>query len=785
MLRKVRVKWPKAQSGLEVKMKAGLGFNANQLSWPVMAGEFSEPDLKERNVLGPTDWDNANLEAELGETVVTDLNNDGIPEQYKIGGKRHYDGGTPLNLPENSFIFSRDVTMKVKDPYVLEQFGITNAPKAGLTPADIAKKFDINKYKKVLLDKSTDDLAKKTAEMMITNYNHQLGKLAIVQESMKGFPDGMPTIAMPYLESIGIPPEHFLPKDDEEIEVEDQEETEDQGQQEEPEADMPTARYGRQMYQNGGGVKRKKGEKVDYNGTVLPPLADDPGTDDLDFDERLGSYNDEYKTLSTVLANNPKLQAEIAARYKANITKERNKIKDKTDAASKARLKMYDQLLNMTPEQTITLLKDYQKQVYTAQDYAQADPKNKMVLQGNEWNTTSNNTKNKKYKETMEALGYTGDELLDDTEAFGVQFLADAFHEATNDPEISKDLAEQGYKWTTWSSSNPAMQYSDTNAYNKNIKSMSRPDGVIGQRTIGLGLGFKKIDDKPVEETEKSGDTGGTDKTTNDIPTKKITGTTKANIKGTPWWAQDVIKFTGDVAEYGRIKKYLPWQAVPAVDFIEPTFYSPDRELAANAEQLAIGSQGLSNFTSPQAFTSRFSALAGQASQNAADIMARYNNLNVGVANEAEKFNTDIYNTYAAQRANDATELYDKVIIANQEYDNSRRKQRERMREGFVSGMTNAAMTAAMNQIYDNYQWDPRTNTPVFTGSAGDLEAQRQADYNAYYERAKAIKNKNADMTWREAMDLAGAPSKSSKNNPYVGGYPGYSNESDEEEDDE
>lgn len=50
-LRRVRVKMPKAQSGLEVKMKAGLGFNANQLSWPVMAGEFSEPNIKVRHTL--------------------------------------------------------------------------------------------------------------------------------------------------------------------------------------------------------------------------------------------------------------------------------------------------------------------------------------------------------------------------------------------------------------------------------------------------------------------------------------------------------------------------------------------------------------------------------------------------------------------------------------------------------------------------------------------------------------------------------------------------------------
>jgi hypothetical protein len=191
---------------LEVKMKAGLGFNANQLSWPVMAGEFSEPDLKVGGTLQPVDRDEANLEAELGETAVT-YSGDGIPEQYKIAGKRHYDGGTPLNLPDQSYIFSRDNSMKIKDKEILAQFGITNPSKGGVTPADIAKKYDLNKYKKVLLDKNSDDLARSTAEANIANANLKLGKLALIQESMKSLPDGIPFIAMPYLESVGIQPD--------------------------------------------------------------------------------------------------------------------------------------------------------------------------------------------------------------------------------------------------------------------------------------------------------------------------------------------------------------------------------------------------------------------------------------------------------------------------------------------------------------------------------------------------------------------------------------------------
>lgn len=175
MGRKVRIKvLPKAKkgleartSGLEVRMKAGLGFNANQLNWPVMAGEFSAPDVEVNSTLKAVPRSQANLEAELGETAVTDLNGDGIPEHYKIGGKRHYDGGTPLYLPDNSFIFSRDRKMKIKDPEVLKQFGMP-PNKAGYTPAEIAKKYDINKFRKILGNHSFSCFSLKIISILIT-----------------------------------------------------------------------------------------------------------------------------------------------------------------------------------------------------------------------------------------------------------------------------------------------------------------------------------------------------------------------------------------------------------------------------------------------------------------------------------------------------------------------------------------------------------------------------------------------------------------------------------------
>ena len=169
------------------------------------------PEIKINRTLKPTSRDNATLEAELGETVVTNLQGDGIPEFYKIGGKPHSRGGTPLNLPESSFIFSKDNKLKIKEPDVLNMFGKTGkAAKKGYTPADISKEYDINTYREILANPFSDKLQRETAELMIKNYNLKLGSLALVQESMKGFDAGIPELAQAYMESVGIAPEDLL-----------------------------------------------------------------------------------------------------------------------------------------------------------------------------------------------------------------------------------------------------------------------------------------------------------------------------------------------------------------------------------------------------------------------------------------------------------------------------------------------------------------------------------------------------------------------------------------------
>jgi hypothetical protein len=161
------------------------------------------------NSLGPIPRTFANLEAEKGETALTDLTNDGNFELYNIGGKRHPDGGTALSLPPQSFIFSDTAKMKLNKEQ-LKRFDINSTKK--MSPAKVSKKFPLNKYYSVLNGEFVDDIATRSAEMMLEKNKMKLSELAFVSESKKKFEDGVPLAAYPYLMSQDIDPMEFVQK---------------------------------------------------------------------------------------------------------------------------------------------------------------------------------------------------------------------------------------------------------------------------------------------------------------------------------------------------------------------------------------------------------------------------------------------------------------------------------------------------------------------------------------------------------------------------------------------
>lgn len=221
-----------------------------------MAGN-TEDQVK--NTMGPIPREEATIEVERGEVVVGDTNQDGFLELFTFGGKPHSQGGTPVDVPPGSFIYSNTRKLRIKDKeLVTKVFGLAEK-KGGYTPAEIAKRYQINEHVATLKDDRADSIQKRSASEMLKNNLDKLGVLALVQESMKGFPDGIPAIAESAAVGLGMDPAMFDPAKQQEM-----------AQQQMPEQIMAEGEGMEQMMQYGGLRKYQKagtvGDKFFING---------------------------------------------------------------------------------------------------------------------------------------------------------------------------------------------------------------------------------------------------------------------------------------------------------------------------------------------------------------------------------------------------------------------------------------------------------------------------------------------------------------------------------------
>ena len=191
---KVRIK--KSPDSMAYGGQSGFGLDLSQSSR--YEDMTDNPYDSVSNTIQPVDREDANIEAEAGETAYGSFGKNGQKQHMKIGGKKHSQGGTPLNVPEGTFIYSDTKKLRIGGS-VLSNFGKSPDTKQKYTPAQLAKQYDVNKYRAILDDPYADKLSKETAGMMVENFEKKLGGLALLQESMKGFPQGIPDIAMSVL----------------------------------------------------------------------------------------------------------------------------------------------------------------------------------------------------------------------------------------------------------------------------------------------------------------------------------------------------------------------------------------------------------------------------------------------------------------------------------------------------------------------------------------------------------------------------------------------------------
>jgi len=231
-------------------------------------------------------------------------------------------------------------------------------------------------------------------------------------------------------------------------------------------------------------------------------------------------------------------------------------------------------------------------------------------------------------------------------------------------------------------------------------------------------------------------------------------------IPGPPaeWWLQDTIKTTGAFGDLMGVKKYMPWSPAGELQKPRPAFLDPTRELAANAEQANIQTQGMAQFAGPQALSARSASVQGQAAKNAADILSKYNNANVNIANQFELKGTDIANQESMLKQANAQRLYDQNTVANQQFDNAKLAMRNNLRNYYTNAITNRWQTDALNQMYPNYKVSPGVGGRMqFNPTEKTTNPNAGSSANSWQKAYDECKKNNPGMSEALLRDCAKA----------------------------
>ena len=673
----------------------------------------NNPEIKINETLQPTSRENSTLEAELGETVVTDLQGDGIPEFYKIAGKRHSQGGTPLNLPEDSFIYSRDNKMKIYDPEVLNMFGKKGKKPKAATPAELSKNFNLNKYRAILMDPNSDRLSRETAEMMITNYNIKLGGLALAQESIKGFQADIPKVAMPYIETLGIDPSTFVspeppPGLQEQVQAQASQDLgmfRNGGAVEIPKfkkggakrnkrrarvikAPVTSARPTRKLnipenaviwdpsqenYERGnvkpGDYIKKDGKYVKVTGFSSKPYEGDYAN------EKLGKLSDDFGLLRNKIQQ-PEIKKEIARRYREEIKTK------KPNAKTGLTQEDLNTAAGLSDDEIIEKFLQKEEQVYAlANQHKNADSYDK----GDKWD--KGKTRHL-HTEKMKELGY---EKLPTSDVASFQQTYAVVQKMADDPKYKTEFKDFNVG---------QIGLADEQGAGTGKSTVSNVDGWDGNTTSGQIIAAKDsemmtedvpfVDDKePVEKTklrvaEDVGAPGG-------------------------MFLQDKIKIGNSAYDLLTAQKEEPWRPSLTYTPVAPAL----TDFRGTAARISAGTQGAleqaSTFAGPQAFA----AMAANISRTAVDPLLKTQNAeyskNQDVINKFALYNNQNLNQFNKENAAWQAEGNRDQRAADKEFRNTKNQLKDRMVANVITGIDNAVAADYYNDVTPNYQINPRS----------------------------------------------------------------------------
>jgi hypothetical protein len=711
---------------------------------------FNDTDDKDvRYSLSSVPRDRANIEAEGGETVLTDLTNDGQFGLYNITGPRHSAGGVPMFLPEQSFIYSDTDKMKfTKDE--LAEFGINTKKK--MTPAKLSKKYELNDYYAHLESPFADKIQAVTSELMLKKNMMNLSKVAFGQESKKKFEDGVPLAAHPYLVQQGIDPLEFTAK----MEAITREEAQMKLMASlPPEQQEQMMMLQQMMAQVDQQEQMPEQAMAKYGAEVLPQAQDGSfdafgkpknnleGNSPIDFPSLLNDITPKVLNRETQDA----LLQQLKSAYEDN----------GADGLNKILASIKETYSSTATEEVAGNNNKKKKAKNVAFDQSMQD------RYTNEWGITFNDdgVGSSTYSDVQ---GYQDNGLFggasQNLEGWkeananypGIDALIESLPKYGNkkNPEV-----EKYQKW--FNEVSIPEQVAAMKAERKRVgKEFTDEDEATAIKALIKDYGFKKgvgtgYDGKMGTWTSSRRPFSFKDAK---IPEEEIIEDTPEEIKTiipeeyTPpkaeWWKQDQNNLTA----LGLIDDnlYLPFQPDVQRTVISPTF--DDWRGAVNANNASAGTMAnaLGAVGGPQAVAN--SNIQGQNLAANAAAIGRTNTANVGTANRFAAIQGQMDAQFNQLNANRNVKQYDdtqKVLQASDNFKNWRIGQNAKLQN---AALTNRANTFNLNTTYDNYAVDPRTggmvgftnpNALKKTGSVADRESRKEQYFADISELSKGL----------------------------------------------
>ena len=774
-----------------------IGFSLKTYPTDTDGGNSKKDDV--RYSLSSVPRDAANLEAEGGETVLTDLNNDGLYGLYDIKGPRHSKGGVPLYLPEQSFVYSdfRDMNIKGKD---LAEYGIET--KKSMTPAKVSKKFQLNKYYGAIDDEFADDIQVNSADLMLKKNKMNLSKLAFNQELSKNFEDGVPVTAHPYLTSIGEDPIAFTAKVEDmtkqqalmktikSMSLEQQQQVfalqkfmeqahqmkQGQGMQQQaaPQEQMMQQQMMQQqvppMMRRGGMIPPPPPQDMYYaqKGKQVPKYPLDlSGLTQLDAGT---AGRDAYVELENLIRNDANFEPVLKLAYDLYL----KKLKDVEGKLGPQQPFTYNDMVNE--------FLAYQKNNYIISDLlaTQKDPSGELYrthpnldhsLYGQKkvWNTQTQSLLDKTAELAEDPNIYTAYQINDRNtianQAF-YQALFDAQNQLDNQRlflnQLGRNEPDENY------SLNPLI---------------SDVDNIFGDNTLGHLFGVipaKEPEKPPIEPTPEPCENAAeleaecnakenhrwipyNAETGDGCACMPIPGEAKERTPPKPeMWLQDLLKLNS-IANRDR-DIFLPWQ--PDVENVNVDYVleDPTRAVAAINEQMNIMNQANNAFAGVQAGSARSASTAGKAMEQIANTVGQVQNRNVNTVNRAYSQNAQMDAQANRTRADRNVKEYDDTALALQSYMDEKNFDREQYADAYANAVTNMANTYNLNLMQDYYQIDPITGGMIHQVSGKAFDPVQEPDKTeSYFNTASRLKREGIEPTHEMITYILGDPDSRKK----------------------